>query len=72
MATVYAPIAYPPLPVLAFKEAPDGSGPARLAATGSLRSCDPDRIMLKKIVLSGYPVKVRQVAPRQLAVLAGR
>lgn len=64
MATVYAPIAYPPLPLLAFKlpdggGGEDGGGVARLAATGSLRSCDPDRIVLKKIVLSGYPVKVR-------------
>lgn len=60
VATVYAPIAYPPLPLLAFKLPEPGSAtPARLAATGSLRSCDPDRIVLKKIVLSGYPVKVR-------------
>jgi pre-rRNA-processing protein TSR1 len=58
VATVYAPIAYPPLPLLAFKMGPDGS--ARLAASGSLRSCDPDRIVLKKIVLSGYPVKVHK------------
>ncbi len=57
MATVYAPIAYPPLPLLAFKLAEGDDGRARLAATGALRSCDPDRIMLKKIVLSGYPVK---------------
>lgn len=60
VATVFAPIAYPPLPLLAFK-LPDGGGDGgrpRLAATGSLRSCDPDRIVLKKIVLSGYPVKV--------------
>lgn len=60
VATVYAPISYPPLPVLFFKESADGSAPARLAASGSLRSCDPDRIMLKKIVLSGFPVKVHK------------
>ncbi len=60
MATVYAPIAYTPLPLLAFKVAEDGA--ARLAATGSLRTCDPDRVMLKKIVLSGYPVKASGAA----------
>lgn len=57
VASVYAPIGYGPLPLLAFKLAEDGS--AQLAATGSLRSCDPDRIVLKKIVLSGYPMKAR-------------
>lgn len=56
MASVYAPICYGPLPLLAFKVGTDGR--AELAATGALRSCDPDRIVLKKIVLSGYPVKV--------------
>ncbi|KAI7842810.1 hypothetical protein COHA_003556 [Chlorella ohadii] len=60
IATVYAPIAYPPLPLLAFKLPESEGGLARLAATGSLRSCDPDRIVLKKIVLSGYPVKVHK------------
>lgn len=60
IATVYAPIAYPPLPLLAFKLPESDGGVARLAATGSLRSCDPDRIVLKKIVLSGYPVKVHK------------
>lgn len=61
MATVYAPIAYPPLPLLAFKMPEEGAGGRpRLAASGSLRSCDPDRIVLKKIVLSGYPVKASQ------------
>ena len=27
---------------------------------GTLRSCDPDRVVLKKILLSGYPVKVHK------------
>ena len=58
VATVYAPICFPPLPVLAFKVLP--SGAAVLAAAGSLRDCDPDRVVLKKIVLAGFPVRVHR------------
>jgi pre-rRNA-processing protein TSR1 len=32
----------------------------QLAATGALRSVDPDRLIVKKIVLSGYPVRVHK------------
>ncbi|GAB4814739.1 hypothetical protein N2152v2_001785 [Parachlorella kessleri] len=59
IATVYAPICYGPLPLLAFKVDVE-SGKAELAATGTLRSCDPDRVVLKKIVLSGYPVRTHK------------
>ncbi len=59
---MYAPISYGPLPLLAFT-LPDphvpGSVP-RLAATGSLRGCDPDRVVLKRIVITGYPVRVHK------------
>lgn len=68
VASVYAPISYGPLPVLAFK-LPEGAAAAAaagqqqqqgapgagavLAATGAVRACDPDRIILKKITLTG-------------------
>lgn len=52
VAAAFAPISYAPLPLLAFKLQPDGK-PAILAASGSLRGCDPDRVVLKKIVLTG-------------------
>jgi pre-rRNA-processing protein TSR1 len=60
IASVYAPISYGPLPLLAFRIPFDGGKPV-LVATGALRNCDPDRIVLKKIVLSGYPVKVHKM-----------
>ena len=31
-----------------------------LGCAGTLRSCDPDRVVLKKVVLAGYPVKVHK------------
>lgn len=64
MASCYAPIMYPQMPILVFKAGgSDGGGVSakpRLAAVGSLHSCSPDRVVLKKIVLSGYPVRVHK------------
>uniref|UniRef100_A0A1D1Y5B3 Pre-rRNA-processing protein TSR1 n=1 Tax=Anthurium amnicola TaxID=1678845 RepID=A0A1D1Y5B3_9ARAE len=56
IASVYAPISFPPLPLIVLKNR-EGMDPA-IAAFGSLRSVDPDRIILKKIILSGYPQSV--------------
>jgi len=58
VASCYAPITYAPCPVLVYKQLEDGS--TVLVATGSLSSVDPDRIMLKKVILTGLPVRVRK------------
>jgi hypothetical protein len=50
VASVYAPISFPPLPLIVLKNR-DGEQPA-IVAVGSLKSMDPDRIILKKIVLT--------------------
>lgn len=58
MATTYAPITFLPCPLLVFKQL--DSGQVMLVATGRLMSVDPDRIILKKVVLTGLPVRVRK------------
>ncbi|XP_066366295.1 uncharacterized protein [Miscanthus floridulus] len=59
VASVYAPISFPPLPLIVLKNR-DGEQPA-IAAIGTLKSVDPDRIILKKIVLTGYPQRVSKL-----------
>ena len=58
VATVYAPLTIGSnVPVLLL----DGAGAAcELVASGSLLSVDPDRIVLKKVVLSGHPLRVKR------------
>ncbi|XP_028276445.1 pre-rRNA-processing protein TSR1 homolog [Parambassis ranga] len=58
VVSVYAPIIFPPAGILLFKQRTDGI--QDLVATGSLLSCDPQRVMLKRIVLSGHPFKINR------------
>ncbi|XP_021284991.1 pre-rRNA-processing protein TSR1 homolog [Herrania umbratica] len=60
IASIYAPISFPPLPLIVLKGAGGASIPT-VAAVGSLRSIDPDRIVLKKIILTGYPQRVSKL-----------
>lgn len=61
-ASVYGPTTFQPGPVLVFKNVGSKSGASRtvLVATGTLLGVDPDRMVLKKIVLTGYPIRVRK------------
>lgn len=59
VATVYAPIMFPPAPVQLFTQDKHTSCHT-LVATGSLYKVDPDRIVAKKIVLSGHPFKINK------------
>jgi len=56
--TTFAPISFPPAPVLVFEEHP--SGKQSLLATGTLLSADPNRVVLKRTVLSGHAFKVHK------------
>ena len=58
IATVYGPTTFMPCPILMFKAT--GNGNLVLVATGTMSSVDPDRIILKKIVLTGIPIRVRK------------
>ncbi|XP_002510662.2 pre-rRNA-processing protein TSR1 homolog isoform X2 [Ricinus communis] len=60
VASIYAPISFPSLPLVVLKHAEGGAAPT-LAAVGSLRSIDPDRTILKRIILTGYPQRVSKL-----------
>ncbi|CDF38733.1 unnamed protein product [Chondrus crispus] len=54
VVTFYGPATYAPAPGLLFH--PGGS----LIATGTALGADPDRIILKRIILTGYPFKTQK------------
>lgn len=54
VASFYGPCVYAPAPALLFHS--DG----RFIAAGSCLGADPDRIILKRIVLTGYPFKTQK------------
>lgn len=58
VATFYAPIQFSPSSVLCFKEKKNTK--LQLVASGVLLSCNPDRLNIKRIVLSGHPYKVHK------------
>ncbi|CAH1644549.1 unnamed protein product [Spodoptera littoralis] len=58
VASFYAPIQFSPSSVLCFKEKKNTN--LQLLATGVLLSCNPDRLIIKRIVLSGHPYKVHK------------
>ncbi|KOC67732.1 Pre-rRNA-processing protein TSR1 like protein [Habropoda laboriosa] len=58
VASMYAPITFSPCPVLCYVEKLNKS--LELIATGSVLSANPDRIVVKRVILSGHPFKVHK------------
>jgi pre-rRNA-processing protein TSR1 len=56
-ASVFGPVTYTPCPVLVFREI---DGRKELVASGSMIGADADRIVVKRIILTGYPVRVQK------------
>uniref|UniRef100_UPI00398EB0DD pre-rRNA-processing protein TSR1 homolog n=1 Tax=Pristiophorus japonicus TaxID=55135 RepID=UPI00398EB0DD len=56
VGTVYSPITFPSASVLMFKQRANGM--QDLMATGSVLKVDPDRVIVKRITLSGHPFKI--------------
>ncbi|CAJ2676187.1 unnamed protein product [Trifolium pratense] len=57
VASVCAKISFPPLPTIILKRAGENVTPA-VVAVGSLKTVDRDRIILKRVILTGYPERV--------------
>uniref|UniRef100_A0A2P2HX46 Pre-rRNA-processing protein TSR1 homolog n=1 Tax=Hirondellea gigas TaxID=1518452 RepID=A0A2P2HX46_9CRUS len=58
VASVYAPVTYPPASVLVFRQL--SGGRQELVATGSVYSVDANRCILKRQILSGHPFKIHK------------
>jgi len=56
-ASVFGPITYTPCPVLVFRTI---NGMKELVAFGSMIGADADRTIVKRIILTGYPVRVHK------------
>lgn len=57
-ATFFGPVTYTPCPVLVFRQ--QEGKPKELCAAGSMLGADADRIVVKRIILTGYPVRVHK------------
>ncbi|XP_043462777.1 pre-rRNA-processing protein TSR1 homolog [Leptopilina heterotoma] len=58
VASMYAPIMYSPCPVLCFSA--KANGDLELIATGGVLSANADRLVVKRVILSGHPFKVHK------------
>lgn len=57
-ASLLGPVTYAPCPVLVFRK--KGNDNAEFVALGSMLGADADRIVVKRIILTGYPTRVHK------------
>eukprot|EP00771_Trimastix_marina_P000147 gnl/Trimastix_PCT/1155.p1 GENE.gnl/Trimastix_PCT/1155~~gnl/Trimastix_PCT/1155.p1 ORF type:complete len:877 (+),score=264.80 gnl/Trimastix_PCT/1155:36-2666(+) len=55
VASIYGPVMFPNAPVLAFHPTTGA-----LVASGELLGADPDRLVIKRVILTGYPIKIKK------------
>ncbi|GMH91552.1 hypothetical protein TrVE_jg5526 [Triparma verrucosa] len=58
--SAYGPVTYGPCPVLIWREPRPGQKMRQLVAVGSVMNADADRVVIKRIILTGYPVRVHK------------
>lgn len=58
VATMFAPIIFPPVSAVVFKEGPGGEH--HLVGSGAVLGANPDRVVVKRAVLSGHPFKINR------------
>ena len=58
VASIYAPITFKPCSTSVYKQMSDGSH--RLVATGSVLDVAPNRVVVKRLILSGHPFKIHK------------
>lgn len=57
-SSVFGPVTYTPCPVLVFRE--NVTSGKKFVALGSMIGSDADRVVVKRIVLTGYPTRVHK------------
>jgi pre-rRNA-processing protein TSR1 len=58
--SAYGPVTYGPMPVMIWREPRPGQSERQLVAMGSVLAADADRTIVKRVVVTGYPVRVHK------------
>ncbi|KAL0227522.1 hypothetical protein RCL1_003666 [Eukaryota sp. TZLM3-RCL] len=53
IVSFYGPLMFAPLPVILYKQ-------SKMIGHGGIWSCNPDTIILQKVIIAGYPMKIHK------------